>query len=120
MHDVGGADEPFQRRPIPACPQRVEGPGRHRPLAGGDAPGQLRLDQPASAPAHGIGPDVDARAQGQGRQGPPAECSDARGEAEQRRCVERDAQACRLRRPGLVNGAQVVIAPSMDRIAPDT
>ena len=120
VHDVGGPDEPLQWWRIPAAPQRVEGPGRHRPLPGGDAWGQLRLDQPASTPAHGIGPDVEAGALRQGRQGAPAERTDAGGEPEQRRCVERNAQGCPLRRPGRADGAQVVIAPSMERIAPDT
>jgi len=46
------------------------------------------------------------------------EGSDARGEPEQRRGVERDAQAFGFRGPGRAGGAQVVIAPSMERIAP--
>ncbi len=120
VHHVGGADEPLERWPVPAAPQRVEGPGRHRALPGDDAGGQLLFDQPAPAPADGVGPDVDARALRQGRQGAPAERTDAGGESEQWRCVERHPQACRLRRPGRVDGAQVVIAPSMEKIAPVT
>ena len=50
----------------------------------------------------------------QGREGTVAEGSDAGAEPEQGRGVERDAQAC----PGRLGGAQVVIAPSMERIAP--
>jgi hypothetical protein len=51
---------------------------------------------------------------GQGPQRAVAEDSDARGEPEQGRGVERNAQA----RPGRLRGGQVVIAPSMERIAP--
>ena len=42
------------------------------------------------------------------------------GQAEQRRGVERNAQARRLGGHGGAGRAQVVIAPSMDRIAPVT
>ena len=120
VDDVDAADEPFQRRGVPPGPQRVQGPGGHRPLVGGDTFGQVCLDQPVTAPAHRIGPHVDARALRQGCQRAVAERADARGEPEQRRGVERDAQARRCRDPGRVGGAQVVIAPSMERIAPVT
>ena len=118
VHDVGGADEPFERWEVPAGPQRVQRAGRHGPLARRDARRQLRLDQPPAAPADGIGPHVDSGALRQGGQCAVAERPDARGEPEQRRCVERDAQARRCRGPGRVGRAQVVIAPSMERIAP--
>ncbi len=83
-----------------AGPQRVEGPGRHGSLAAATPAGQLGLDQPAAAPAHGVGPDVEAGTLRQGRERALAEGADARGEPEQRRGVERDAQARRLRGPG--------------------
>ena len=100
VHDVGGADEPLQRREVPPGPQCVKGTGRHGSLPRRDARRELRLHQPAAAPAHGIGPHVDARALRQGRQCAVAERPDARGQPEQRRCIERDAQARRCRRPG--------------------
>jgi len=92
----------------------MEGAGRHGPLPCGHAVRELGLDQPAAAPADGVGPDVEAGTVAQGREGTVAEGSDAGAEPEQGRGVERDAQAC----PGRLGGAQVVIAPSMERIAP--
>ena len=48
-----------------------------------------------------------------------AEGTDARGEPEQRRCVERDAHGARgPTARDVPDAAQVVIAPSMERIAP--
>jgi len=98
----------------------VQRPGRHGPLARGDARRKTGLDQVAPAPAHGVRPDVDARAFRQRGERAPAEGPDAGGQTEQRRRIERDAQARRLCAPGRVEAAQVVIAPSMERIAPVT
>jgi hypothetical protein len=118
VHDVGGADEPFQWREVASGPQCVERTRRHGPLPRRDAVRELRLHEPTAAPADGIGAHIDARALRQGRQRAVAERPDARGEPEQRRCVERDAHARRRRGPGRVGRGQVVIAPSMERIAP--
>ena len=87
---------------------------------GGDTGRELAVHQVAPAPAHGEGPDVDTRARRQRGEGAMAEGADARGQAEQWRRIERNAQACRLGAPGRVEAAQVVIAPSMERIAPVT
>ena len=120
VHDVGGADEPLQRWSVPARPQGVQGPGGHGALVGRHTGGQVGADQPAPAPAHGEGPHLQVRADGECREGALAEGADAGGEAEQRGRVERDAQARRLCASGRAGAAQVVIAPSMERIAPVT
>ena len=120
MDDVGAADEPLQGRGVPLGPERVQGAGGHGPLPGGHASRKPCLNQPAAAPAHGVGPHVHTRPLGQGSQGAVAEGTDARREPEQGRGVERDAQAPGLAGPGRVESAQVVIAPSMERIAPVT
>ena len=96
----------------------MEGAGRHRSLPGRNAVREFCLYEPTAAPADGVGPHVDAGALRQGRQRALAERSDARGVPEQRRGIERDADWRRWRDPGRVGRAQVVIAPSMERIAP--
>ena len=48
-----------------------------------------------------------------------AEDTDAGGLPEQRRRIDRDAEPCGLGAPGRVEVAQVVIAPSMERMAPE-
>ena len=98
----------------------MQRPGRHRPLVGGDTVREVTVHQVASAPAHGEGPDVDTRAHGQRGERAMAEGADAGGQTEQWRRIERDTQARRLCAPGRVETAQVVIAPSMERIAPVT
>ena len=121
VHDVGGTDEPFEWRQVPATPQGVQGPGRHRALVGGDACRQAGRDEATPAPAHRIGADLEARTGGEGGEGSLAEGADTGdGRLEQWRGVERDAQRRPLRGPGRADGAQVVIAPSMERIAPVT
>jgi hypothetical protein len=96
----------------------VERASRHGPLPSHDAVRKLLLDQPAAAPADGVRLDVDAVALRQGPQCPVAEGADTRRKPEQGRGIERNPHACRFHRPGHVRGAQVVIAPSMERIAP--
>jgi hypothetical protein len=98
----------------------VERPGRHRPLVRADTGREVVLHQVAPAPADSERPHVDARASGQRGERALAEGPDAGGQAEQRRRIERDAQARRRCAPGRVEAAQVVIAPSMERIAPVT
>ena len=70
VHHVGAADEPLHRRDVGAPPQRVQRPGRHGPLVHGDTRRKKGLDQVAPAPAHGVCPDVDARALRQRRELP--------------------------------------------------
>ena len=86
----------------------------------GHAMAATGFDRQPSTPADGIGPHVDTGTLRQGRQRAVAERTDARGETEQRGGVERDPHVCRFRGPGRLGGAQVVIAPSMERIAPVT
>ena len=64
--------------------------------------------------------DVEAGPAGQRAEGTLAEDPDAGGQSEQRRRVERDAEPRGLGAPGRAEAAQVVIAPSMERIAPVT
>jgi hypothetical protein len=84
------------------------------------AGGQAVPEQAAAAPAHGKGSDVDVGAVCQRSEGALAEGPDAGGETEEGRRVERDAQARVGGAPGRGIAAQVVIAPSMERIAPVT
>jgi hypothetical protein len=78
------------------------------------------LDEPAPTPTPRVGADDDARPDRQCAERALTERADAGAMAEQRRRVERDAQRRLLRGQGRADGAQVVIAPSMDRIAPVT
>jgi hypothetical protein len=86
----------------------------------GDTTGETFLDQVAPAPAHRVRPDVDTGALRQRGERALAEDPDAGQGREERRRIERDAQARRPCAPGRVEAAQVVIAPSMERIAPVT
>jgi hypothetical protein len=98
----------------------VEGPGGHGALVGRHAGGQVGADQAAPTPADREGVHLQTRPDGQCPERALAEGPDAGGEPEQRRRVERDAQARALRASGRAGAAQVVIAPSMERIAPVT
>ena len=119
VHDVGGADEPLQRWHVPSRPQRVQRAGRHGPLAGRDAVGQLCLDQPAAAPADGVGPHVDVRGAAPGRARAPWQNAPTPvGSPSSGVASSATRRRRRFRGPGRVGGAQVVIAPSMERIAP--
>jgi hypothetical protein len=89
-------------------------------LVRGDTGGEVGVDEVAPAPAHGVGTHIDARAPRQCSERALAEGPDAGGQTEKRRRIERDAKARRLCAPGRVDAAQVVIAPSMERIAPVT
>jgi len=124
--EVGAVDhvdrshKPFDGRKVGAGPQRVERTRRHGALARGHAGRQERVDAVAAAPADGIGTDGQPRPCSQRAERALAEDPDAGCLAEQRRRVDRHPQAhgggaLDLRRRG-----QVVIAPSMERIAPVT
>jgi len=94
----------------------MERSGRHGALAVRDAVGQPALQQGSAAPAHSEGPHLEAGPRRQRAQRTSTEDTDAGGEPEEWRRVQRDPQA--RRRDGDV--AQVDIAPSMERIAPVT
>ncbi len=83
--------------------------------AGRWAPIRPRRRQLTAKAAH-----LQTRSDGQCRERALAEGPDAGGEPEQRRRVERDAQARAFCASGRAGAAQVVIAPSMERIAPVT
>jgi len=117
---IGRSNEPLHRRDVPAFPQSVQGPCRHGPLSRGDARRQALVDQGPPAPADGEGLDGEGGPLRQGGERPLAEDSDAGREAKQGCRVERDAQPCPLLAGWCGDAAQVVIAPSMERIAPVT
>ena len=101
VHDVGGADEPLERRRVATRPHSAcSGRAGIGSLARRHPGGQVCRDQAAPAPAHGVGPDVDARARRQRAERALAEGADAGGQPEQRRRIERDAQARRALRLG--------------------
>ncbi len=116
VDDVGRADEPFHRRPVPARPERVEGAGRHGALVVRHSRREVAVEHRTAAPAHRERLHRDTRALGKRAERPAAEDTDAGGKPEERCRVERDPQARRRRE----DVAQVDIAPSMERIAPVT
>ena len=120
VHHVRRSDEPFHRRDVPSFPQPVQRPRRHRPLSHRDSRRQSPVDQGAPAPADGEGLEGEGRTLGQCGERPLAEGSDAGRKAEQGCGVERDAQPCPVLAGWSGDAAQVVIAPSMERIAPLT
>ena len=100
---------------------------RHRACSGRAGIGRCRLrtpegssgrDEPAPAPAHRIGLHLEPGPDGQRGEGTLTEGADTGGLPEQRRRIERDPEPCGLGAPARVDAAQVVIAPSMERMAP--
>jgi hypothetical protein len=90
-------------------------------VTGFDAHRQTAVDLVSPTPADGERTDVEVRTYRQGIEGALAEDPDTGlVSAEQRRGVERNAQPRPVRPGGRAVGAQVVIAPSMERIAPVT
>ncbi len=118
VHHVGRADEAFERREIEAAPECVQRPGRHRALAAAHPGGQQRIDQAPAAPADGVRPHLEPGPVGQRAQRALTEGTDPGGLPEQRCRIERDPEPCGLGAPARVKAAQVVIAPSMERMAP--
>jgi hypothetical protein len=119
VHHVDRPDEAFERRVVVPAPEGVERSGRHGSLAPAHPGGQQGVDQAAPAPADRVGLHLEPRPVGQRAQRALAERSDAGGLPEQRRRIERDAEPGGLDAPGRVEVAQVLIAPSMDRMAPE-
>ena len=120
VHDVYRPDEPLDRRGIETGPEGVQRAGGHRTLRRGHSGGESRPKHVPTAPADGEGADVETGTFGQSAKRPVAEHADPGGETEERRRIEGHAQACRGGASVPAYRAQVVIAPSMERIAPET
>jgi hypothetical protein len=120
VHDVGGPEEPLDRRMVETGPEGVQRPGGHRPLGRGD-PRRQPFGEPApAAPTDGEGANVEAGPFGQGAERPFTEHADPGGETQERCRIERHAQAWRGGSSVPAHCPQVVIAPSMERMAPVT
>ena len=119
VHHVDPADEAFDRGVVAAAPECVQRPGRHGPLAGAHPRGEQRIDEPTPSPTHGVGLRLEPGPGGQCAQCALTEGPDPGGLPEQRRRIERDAEPGGLGAPGRVEVAQVLIAPSMERMAPE-
>jgi hypothetical protein len=97
----------------------MEGPRRHGALFRRDARRHVAVEPGPAAPAHRVGLYGQAGPDRQRAERTLAEGTDAGGAPEERRRIEGDPQA-RQRRARWREVAQVVIAPSMERIAPVT
>jgi hypothetical protein len=92
--------------------------GRHRALPIAHSGGEQWTHELAPAPADRVGLHLEPGPEGQRGEGTLTESADAGGLSEQRRRIERDPEPCGLGAPARVDVAQVVIAPSMERMAP--
>ena len=129
VDDVGGADEPFERRPLAVGPSPVQRPRRHGSLADVDTGRDERLDQPTPAPAHREGRDGQVGPVGQAGERAGTEGADTGRSAEQRRHVERHPQGragrAVLGHPSSLahrpeaEEVQALSAPSTERMAPE-
>ena len=131
VHDIDVTDEPLQRRNAHSPPQGLEGAGRHGPLGREDVGRQVGDDLAAATPTDGEGADFQIVAGAQRLQRALAKSADTGGLAQKRRGIERHPEP-RRHRLDLVHESdrlgtrralhtlQVVMAPSMDRMAPVT
>ena len=92
----------------------------HNSLAGHHTGGKPALNPPSPPPADGEGPDVEPGPWAHRRQGTAAEDADAGREPQQGSCVDGDAQTRSVFVVCHAESAQVVIAPSIERMAPVT